>query len=40
MRSRTIHAWTALDEKRAGEWRLVSVTPTECTGRPDEIASA
>ena len=35
--SHTVYAWTALYEKRAGEWRLVSLTSTDRPGRPDEL---
>ena len=35
--SHTVYAWTALFEKRAGEWRLVSITSTDRPGRPEEV---
>lgn len=35
--SHTVYAWTSLFEKRAGEWRLVSVTSTDRPGQPDEV---
>ena len=39
IRSHTVYAWTALYEKRAGTWGVVSVTSADRPGRADEIAT-